>query len=137
MAVFCGAGRSGDGTNRAGSTGGIRPTRTGFAAGRTARIQGGVAVWLDRTVAGNGASTVSATVENIQRSFEGDGDLQGVDAILRNLEQKHCFTIVNGRCERFRDRSDTKEIEEKKAVLDGKFGDTRAERHRRRNWPNS
>ena len=49
--------------------------------------------------------------------------MQGVDAILRNLEQKHCFAIVNGRCERFRDRSDTKEIEEKKAALDGKFGD--------------
>ncbi|MGV8073398.1 MAG: transposase [Syntrophobacteraceae bacterium] len=66
---------------------------------------------------------LSATVENIVRSFEGDGALQGVDAILRNLDQKHCFAIVNGRCERFRDRSDTKEIEEKKAALDGKFGD--------------
>ena len=72
---------------------------------------------------GTGHPLLSATVENIQRSFEGDGALQGVDAILRNLEQKHCFTIVNGRCERFRDRSDTKEIEEKKAALDGKFGD--------------
>jgi hypothetical protein len=66
---------------------------------------------------------LSVTVENILRSFEGDGALQGVDAILRNLEQKHCFAIVNGRCERFRDRSDTKEIEEKKAALEGKFGD--------------
>ena len=72
---------------------------------------------------GTGHPLLSATVENIQRSFEGDGALQGVDAILRNLEQKHCFGIVNGRCERFRDRSDTKEIEEKKAALDGKFGD--------------
>ncbi len=72
---------------------------------------------------GTGHPLLSATVENIQRSFEGDGALQGVDAILRNLEQKHCFAIVSGRCERFRDRSDTKEIEEKKAALDGKFGD--------------
>ncbi len=72
---------------------------------------------------GTGHPLLSATVENILRSFEGDGALQGVDAILRNLEQKHCFAIVNGRCERFRDRSDTKEIEEKKAALDGKFGD--------------
>jgi hypothetical protein len=72
---------------------------------------------------GTGHPLLSATVENIQRSFEGDGALQGVDAVLRNLEQKHCFGIVNGRCERFRDRSDTKEIEEKKAALDGKFGD--------------
>lgn len=63
---------------------------------------------------GTGHPLLSATVENIQRSFEGDGALQGVDGVLRNLEQKHCFAIVNGRCERFRDRSDTKEIEEKK-----------------------
>jgi hypothetical protein len=66
---------------------------------------------------------LSVTVENIQRSFEGDGALQGMDAILRNLEQKHCFAIVNGRCERFHDRSDTKEIGEKQAALVGKFGD--------------
>lgn len=72
---------------------------------------------------GTGHPLLSVTVENIQRSFEGDGALQGMDAILRNLEQKHCFAIVNGRCERFRDRSDSKEIEEKKAALDGKFGD--------------
>ena len=72
---------------------------------------------------GAGHPLLSATAENVQRSFEGDGALHGVDAILRNLEQKHCFAIVNGRCERFRDRSDTKEIEEKKAGLEGKFGD--------------
>ena len=72
---------------------------------------------------GAGHPLLSVTEENIKRSFEGDGALAGVDMILRNLEQKHCFTIVNGRCERFHDRSDTKEIEEKKAALDGKFGD--------------
>ena len=30
---------------------------------------------------------------------------------------------MNGRCDRFRDRADTKDIEEKKAALEGKFGD--------------
>jgi len=72
---------------------------------------------------GKGHPLLSATVENIKRSFEGDGALAGTDMVLRNLEQKHCFTIVNGRCERFRDRTDTREIEEKKAVLAGKFSD--------------
>jgi hypothetical protein len=72
---------------------------------------------------GAGHPLLSVTVENIQRSFEGDGALQGVESLLRNLEQKHCFTIVNGRCERFRDRSNSKEIEEKKVVLDGKFNE--------------
>lgn len=78
---------------------------------------------LIEQIQGTGHPLLSATVENIQRSFEGDGALQGVDVILRNLEQKHCFAIVNGRCERFRDRLGTKEIEEKKAALDGKFAD--------------
>ena len=72
---------------------------------------------------GAGHPLLSVAEENIKRSFEADGALAGVEMILRNLEQKHCFTIVNGRCERFRDRLDTKEIEEKKASLEGKFGD--------------
>lgn len=72
---------------------------------------------------GGGHPLLSTTVENIKRSFEGDGALSGLDMILRNLEQKHCFTIANERCERFRDRSDTKEIAEKRTALDGKFGD--------------
>ncbi len=78
---------------------------------------------LIEQIQGTGHPLLSAAMENIQRSFEGDGALQGIDAILRNLEQKHCFTIVNGRCERFRDSSDTKGIEEKKEVLYGKFDD--------------
>jgi len=78
---------------------------------------------LIEQIQGTGHPLLRATVENIQRSFEGDGALQGVDAILRDLEQKHCFTIVNGRCEYFRDRSDTKEIEDKKSALNGKFDD--------------
>ena len=66
---------------------------------------------------------LNTSEENIKRSFEGDGALTGVNSILRNLEQKHCFTIVNGRCERFRDRSDSKDIEAKKEALEGKFSD--------------
>jgi|WetSurMetagenome_2_1015567.scaffolds.fasta_scaffold00126_43 hypothetical protein len=78
---------------------------------------------LIEQIQGKGHPLLSATMENIQRSFEGDGALLGVDSILRNLEQKHCFAMVNGRCERFHDRSNTKEIEEKKAALEGKFVD--------------
>lgn len=79
---------------------------------------------LVEQVQGAGHPLLSATVENIKRSFEGDGDLTGgVEMILRNLEQNHCFTIHNGRCQRFHDRADTKEIEDKKAALTEKFGD--------------
>ncbi len=78
---------------------------------------------LVEEVQGNGHPLLSTTVENIKRSFEGDGALTGVDMILRNLAEKHCFTIYNGRCERFQDRTDTKEIEEKKTALNDKFAD--------------
>lgn len=78
---------------------------------------------LIEQIQGDGHPLLSATVENIERSFEGDGALTGVDMILRNLEQKHCFTILNGHCRRFRDRLDKKEIEKKKAAIEGKFDD--------------
>lgn len=70
---------------------------------------------------GTGHALLSATVENIQRCFEGDGSLDGVDAILHDLESNHCFSIMNGRCERFRDRSNRQDIEEKKKSLENKF----------------
>lgn len=72
---------------------------------------------------GDAHPLLCATVENINRSFEGDGALTGVDMIMRNMEQKHCFAIENGRCERFRNRSDSKDVEAKKAALADKFSD--------------
>jgi hypothetical protein len=72
---------------------------------------------------GEGHPLLCAGVENIQRSFEGDGAIQGVDAVLGDLEQKHCFTIANGRCERFRDRSNAEDVEKRAAQLDAKFDD--------------
>jgi len=78
---------------------------------------------LIEQIQGTGHQLLSATIENIKRSFEGDGAMQDVDAILRNLEAKHCFTIVNERCERFRDNSNAKDIEEKKSGLYSKFND--------------
>ena len=53
---------------------------------------------------GAGSPLLSVSVENIRRCFEGDGMLTGVESVLRNLESKHCFSIVHGRCERFHDR---------------------------------
>lgn len=79
---------------------------------------------LIEQIQGAGHPLLCTSVENIKRSFEGDGAVGGgVDMILRNLEQKHCFTIVDGRCERFRNRSDSKEIEDKKSTLENKFAE--------------
>jgi hypothetical protein len=87
------------------------------------RVFKGLLFGLIEQLQGTGHPLLNAAVENTQPSFEGDGALRGVDMILRHLEQKHCFAIVSGRCERFRDRSDTKEIEQKRAALEGKFGE--------------
>ena len=81
---------------------------------------------------GAGSPLLSVSVENIRRCFEGDGMLTGVESVLRNLESKHCFSIVNGRCERFHDRADTEKISRKIDELKGKFDelvldDTQAE----------
>lgn len=66
-------------------------------------------------------SLLSVSVENIERTFEGDRDMLGVKMILRDLEQKHCFSIISERCERFRDNLDTKDIEKRKGDLREKF----------------
>jgi hypothetical protein len=72
---------------------------------------------------GSGHPLLNVRVENIKRSFEGDGNLQGLDYILKRLQENHCFTIINDRCERFHDRLDSKDLEAKKAALSGKFSD--------------
>ncbi len=78
---------------------------------------------LEQIAGKNLSSLQSATVENILRSFEGDGDLSNeeVKGLIRDLEQEHCFTIVNGRCERFRDNIDNKDVEEKKKTFRESF----------------
>ncbi len=78
---------------------------------------------LIEQIQGTAHSLLCATVENITRSFEGDGALHGVDAILQDLEHEHCFSIVNGRCERFHDRTNTKDIQDKKDQLMKKFNE--------------
>jgi len=57
---------------------------------------------LVEAVQGAGSPLLSVAVENIGRCYQGDGLLSvGVPDVLRALESKHCFSIVNNRCERF------------------------------------
>lgn len=48
-----------------------------------------------------GHDLLMPTVENIVRAFEGDGAVVGVEGILNELCNKHCFAIVGKRCEIF------------------------------------
>ena len=76
---------------------------------------------LVEAMQGVGSPLLSVSEENIKRCFEGDGALLGVESVLRNLEQRHCFSIVNGRCERFHDRADTGDLTKKTKDLMGQF----------------
>ena len=69
----------------------------------------------------DGHELLQPTEENIRRSFTGDAGLSGVDSILRNLADQHCFSLVNGRCEMFGTAVDNSELIKKKATLQGKF----------------
>lgn len=76
---------------------------------------------LGRLNANIGNELIQPTLENVKRCFEGDSDVTGVEGIARELEKKHCFSIINGRCEMFRAAGDSPDIEKKKAELNGRF----------------
>jgi hypothetical protein len=44
----------------------------------------------------NGHDRLKPTVENIELSFKGDGTIADPAGIVRDLETKHCFSVVNG-----------------------------------------
>ncbi|KUK52390.1 MAG: Uncharacterized protein XD78_2006 [Desulfotomaculum sp. 46_296] len=48
-----------------------------------------------------GHERLRPTVENVELSFRGDGAIVGVANIVKNLEDKHCFNVVNGNIELF------------------------------------
>ncbi len=56
---------------------------------------------LEKLTGDAGHKLLQPTVENIVRCFEGDSNVVGVENILKELEKKHCFSIVNGRCGMF------------------------------------
>ena len=68
---------------------------------------------LGRLTGNIGNALIQPTVENIVRSFEGDGVVGNVRATLKNLESKHCFSIINNRCETFRASGDNADLQKK------------------------
>lgn len=76
---------------------------------------------LGRLNANIGNELIQPTLENVKRCFEGDSDVTGVEGIARELEKKHCFSIINGRCEMFRAAGDSEDIERQKEKLDSQF----------------
>ena len=44
----------------------------------------------------DGHDRLKPTVENVELSFKGDGSVADPAGIVRNLENRHCFSVVNG-----------------------------------------
>lgn len=61
------------------------------------------------------------TVENIRLVFQGDGAIAGVDSIIKNLADKHCFSVVNGNIELFATSVGDADLQIEKAKYEGKF----------------
>lgn len=78
---------------------------------------------LGRLTNNIGNSLIQPTVENIVRSFEGDGVVNNVRAILEELEKKHCFSIINNRCETFHASSDNADLQKKIEQYDLQFNE--------------
>ena len=70
---------------------------------------------------GNNHDLLQPTIDNIVRAFEGDGELVGVEGIIRELSKKHCFSIVNNRCEMFRESVGGEELEKAKKRIEPQF----------------
>ena len=78
---------------------------------------------LGRLTNNVGNALIQPTVENVVRSFEGDGIVSDVKAILDGLQKKHCFSIINGRCETFRASGDNEDLKKKTAQYELQFNE--------------
>ncbi|MDR2343908.1 MAG: hypothetical protein LBD86_05190 [Spirochaetaceae bacterium] len=70
----------------------------------------------------DGHKRLQPTVENIELSFKGDGRIVDIAGIVRDLETKHCFTVVNGNIELFT-TVDNPALQTKIVELETKFHD--------------
>ena len=69
----------------------------------------------------DGHERLKPTVENIELSFKGDGSIADVVGIVKQLEQKHCFSVVAGNIELFATNVDNTALQSKIAEQEEKF----------------
>lgn len=63
------------------------------------------------------------TVENIELTFRGDGAIVGVANIVKNLAEKHCFSVLNGNIELFTTSVGGVELQTEIPKYENKFHD--------------
>lgn len=76
----------------------------------------------------DGHERLKPTVENIELSFRGDGAMVGVANIVKNLAEKHCFSVVNGNIELFTTSVGGAELQDEIARWENKFHDLLSEK---------
>lgn len=83
---------------------------------------------LARLITEEGHDRLKPTVENIQLAFRGDGTIMNVDGILRDLAEKHCFSMVNGRIELFASSVGNVDLKKKIEEYEPKFHELLSEK---------
>jgi hypothetical protein len=76
---------------------------------------------LSRLLTTEAHDRLKPTVENIKLAFQGDGAIVGIDTIIKSLEDKHCFSVVNGNIELFATSVGDADLQTKIAELENKF----------------
>lgn len=76
----------------------------------------------------NGHARLQATVENIELSFVGDGSIANVSRIIKEFEEQHCLSIMNGNIELYISSIDDSNIQSKIEEYLPKFHDLLSEK---------
>jgi hypothetical protein len=71
----------------------------------------------------DGHKRLKPTVENIELSFKGDGTIVDVEGIVKQLAERHCFSVVGGNIELFATTVDNAALQVKIADQETKFHD--------------
>ena len=75
---------------------------------------------LDSLTSSSGHELIQPTIENIDQCFRGS-DILNIPEYIDQLEKKHCFSILNGRCYTFRGDPNSEDTEKLKREILGDF----------------
>jgi hypothetical protein len=78
---------------------------------------------LARLTRDAGHERLKPTVQNVELAFKGDGMIADVRGIIKNLADKHCFSVVNGNIELFVTSVGGAELQAKIAEIENQFHD--------------
>lgn len=76
---------------------------------------------LSRLLSSGAHDRLKPTVQNIELAFQGDGAIVNVRGIIKNLADKHCFSVVNDNIELFASSVASADLQQKIEEFNGKF----------------